>query len=92
VKVDIRGGATVLMLHPNPVTDGQVTYQANNLVKGQYAIKVFNSMGQQVYSKTLNHQGGSVSEAITIPSAKPGIYSMQLISGDNNFVKTFVVQ
>jgi hypothetical protein len=55
-------------------------------------IKVFNSVGQQIYSKALNHPGGSVSEAINILSAKPGVYSLQLISSDNNFVKTFIVQ
>jgi len=92
VKVDIRSGATVLVLYPNPVTGGQLTYQANNLVKGQYTIRIVNGMGQQVYSKTLNHPGGSVSEGITLHALKAGIYSMQLGSNDNNFVKTFVVQ
>jgi hypothetical protein len=34
VKVDIRGGATQLVLYSNPVTDSQLSYQAINLVKG----------------------------------------------------------
>ena len=92
VKVDLRGGATQLVLYPVPATNGSISYQANNLAKGQYMVKVFNSMGQQVYSKALNHPGGSVSESVSIPSAMPGVYSLQLISSDNNFVKTFVIQ
>jgi hypothetical protein len=92
VKVDIRGGATQIVLYPNPVRDGQLSYQANNLVKGLYTIRVFNNSGQQVFTKTLNHPGGSVSEAIVLPSLRAGIYSLQLSSDDNKFVKTFVVQ
>ncbi len=92
VKVDLRGGATQLVLYPNPVSDGQLSYQANNLVKGKYTIRIFNNVGQQVYSKALNHPGGSVTEAITLPSLKAGIYNLQLSSVDNNLVKTFVVQ
>lgn len=91
VKVDIRNGATVLVLYPNPTIDGQLTYQANNLVKGKYTIRIVNSMGQQVYNKTLNHPGGSVSEVITLPPLKAGLYSLQLRSDENKFVKTFVV-
>jgi len=92
VKVDIRSGATLLVLYPNPVVDGQLSYQANNLAKGKYTIRIVNSMGQQVYSKTLNHGGGSVSEAMSLPVLKAGIYSLQLSSDDNKFAKTFVVQ
>jgi hypothetical protein len=92
VKVDIRGGATQLVLYPSPVMGGQLSYQAMNLVKGQYTLRIFNSVGQQVYSQSLNHPGGSVTEAITLPVVKAGVYSLQLISVDNNFVKTFLVQ
>jgi hypothetical protein len=92
VKVDIRGGAMQLVLYPNPVTGGQLSYQAVNLAKGQYTVRVFNSLGQQVYSSALNHQGGSVTEAITLPSVKAGLYSLQLISNDNNLIRTFIVQ
>ena len=92
VRVDVRSGATVLVLYPNPVIDGQLTYGVNNLVKGRYTIRIVNSMGQQVYTKTIFHPGGSVSEAINLPALKAGVYSLQLSNNENKFAKTCVVQ
>ncbi|HEY6502369.1 MAG TPA: T9SS type A sorting domain-containing protein, partial [Chitinophagaceae bacterium] len=92
VRVDTRGGITQLVLYPNPVTGGQLSYQATNLAKGQYAIRIFNSAGQQVYVQALNHNGGSITEAIPLPLAKAGIYVLQLNSADLNLSRTFVIQ
>jgi hypothetical protein len=92
VKLDMRGGASVLSIYPSPVRDGQLTYQANNLAKGRYTISVINSLGQQVYVKYMDHPGGSVSGIIILPVLKRGIYNLQLSGNREKFVKTFVVQ
>ena len=92
VKVDIGKGDVLLLLYPNPVIDRHLTYQANNLRKGQYTLRVFNNAGQQVFVKTLNHPGGSVSEALTLPFLRNGLYRLQLSSGDATFMKIFMVQ
>jgi len=92
VKLEMRGGATVLSIYPSPTRDGQLTYQANDLAKGWYSISVFNSIGQQVYVKCLDHPGGSVSGIIILPVLKFGIYSLQLNGTRDKFVKTFIVQ
>lgn len=82
----------MLLLYPNPVRDGRLNYQANYLVKGQYTIRVCIKTGQQVFSKLLNRPGGSVNEAIVLPSLRAGIYGLQSSSDDNKFVKPFAVQ
>lgn len=92
VKVDTRGGATQLVLYPNPSTGEQISYQAVNLARGKYTLRIFNAMGQQVYTQALNHAGGSVSEAIPLPAVKAGIYSFRLSSDENIFTKTFIVR
>ncbi|MBL7744956.1 MAG: T9SS type A sorting domain-containing protein, partial [Chitinophagaceae bacterium] len=92
VRVDTRGGATQLVLYPNPVTGGQLSYSAVNLAKGQYALRIFNAAGQLMYNQAINHPGGSVTEAIPMPLVKAGVYTLQLNSADVNLSRTFVVQ
>ena len=92
VKVDIRGGSAQLVIYPNPSAGERISYQGLNLAKGKYAVRVFNAIGQQVYTKELNHKGGSVTESIPLPVVKAGMYRLQLSSVDDIFVKTFIVQ
>ncbi|MBL7739329.1 MAG: T9SS type A sorting domain-containing protein [Chitinophagaceae bacterium] len=92
VRVDTRGGATQLVLYPNPVTGGQLSYSAVNLAKGQYALRIFNAAGQLMYNQAISHPGGSVTEAIPMPLVKAGVYTLQLNSADVNLSRTFVVQ
>ncbi|MDP4265040.1 MAG: T9SS type A sorting domain-containing protein [Bacteroidota bacterium] len=92
LKVDIGGKQSGFTLYPNPATGGQVSV-AFNVKQGQYTLKVVNSAGQEVYSQKIDHQGGSMTQAIQLPSSvKPGFYNM-MISGDNyRESKMFVVQ
>jgi len=97
VKVDLRsGGAVDLVLYPVPVTGGTFTYQAANLPKGNYSLKVFDATGREVLAKTLTHSGGTVSEALNLPATGKGMYSLLLSNEDMNqpirLIKTFIVQ
>ncbi|MBS1760065.1 MAG: InlB B-repeat-containing protein [Bacteroidetes bacterium] len=97
VKVDLRSsGAVDLVLYPVPVTGGTFTYQAANLPKGNYSLKVFDATGREVLAKTLTHSGGTVSEALNLPATGKGMYSLLLSNEDMNqpirLIKTFIVQ
>lgn len=93
VKVNTKGASTDITIYPNPVSGNQVSFQATALPKGQYTIRVTNATGQQVYSKQLLHVGGAVTEMLQLPSAvKPGLYSLQVVSGEMKLTKTFIVR
>ena len=92
IRVDIAKSAQGFSLYPNPVTGNVISVSLNNKA-GQYNVKVSTNGGQQVYSGKLNHQGGSMTQTIELPSSvKPGVYNI-VISGDNyREAKMFVVQ
>lgn len=95
VKVDIsNNGAITIVAYPNPLPKGQgLSLQATNLPKGQYTVRFISMAGQQVATQTLTHPGGSVAEPIQLPaSLQAGVYRLQLISADQNFVKSVIIQ
>ncbi|HLG39494.1 MAG TPA: T9SS type A sorting domain-containing protein, partial [Chitinophagaceae bacterium] len=92
MKVETGKSIQGFALYPNPVRGSQVSVSIS-VKQGQYRVKVLNTAGQEVYSMRLNHQGGSMTQTIDLPSnIKPGVYNM-MISGDNyREAKMFVVQ
>jgi hypothetical protein len=82
LRVDIGGTIKGIVLYPNPVA-GDAVYINFTAAKGQYMLQVFNTAGQQVYSKGVVHPGGSVSQSVELPSSlKTGVYNM-VVSGDS---------
>lgn len=92
LKVSIGATAKDLSLFPNPVTNNIVTIGFSG-AKGQYIMRIINAAGQEVFTKTIVHSGGTLTEAITLPSAiNKGLYSL-LIAGDNyRETKLFIIQ
>ena len=80
-------------IYPNPVLDKQVSVNINGWEKGQYTLRVFNSTGQQVFGRTINHPGGSMTEIIQLPSSiGQGYYSMQISNEKNRSSRSFIIQ
>ncbi len=95
VKVDLSGKEPVVVLYPNPAPKGQqqLSLQATNLAKGQYTLRIISVTGQQVASQVLSHQGGSITEPVTLPaSLNAGRYTLQLTNGEVNFTRSFIIQ
>jgi len=92
IRVDIGKMTAAFSLYPNPVRGNVLSVSVNNR-QGQYSLKVSNANGQEIYSRKIVHQGGSMTQTIELPSTiKPGVYNI-MISGDNyREAKIFVVQ
>lgn len=89
----VEMGRTVkgISLYPNPVKGSDITI-AFSAGKGLYNMSVLNTAGQVVYRQQLNHAGGTVSQQVSLPSLKAGMYNV-LVSGDNfKETKMFVIQ
>lgn len=93
VKVNTKGGVAGITVYPNPVTGGQVSLQTNGLSKGLYNVRIFDAVGQQVFSQLINHNGGAATEVIQLPATiKPGMYNLQLNGGEVKLAKSFIIR
>ncbi len=92
MKVDMGQQDKVLSLYPNPVKNHQVNFTFSSQ-RGSYSINVYNSNGQVVFSKMLQHDGGAITQMIELPaSVKTGVYNLK-VSGDGfSSSKPFIVQ
>jgi len=77
----LTGSVTVF---PNPITDGTIHLQLNNQPSGIYKIKVYNSAGQVLLSKNINHIDGSSKETLDGGSLPTGIYQLEVNNPDDS--------
>ena len=80
-------GKQEITIYPNPVIDGVISIQLNNMPEGKYAVKLLNNLGQKVLDKIIQHAEGSSTELITIDKSMPhGIYQLQIIKPGNEMI------
>lgn len=90
VRVSTKNNSAIT-IYPNPVIDGVLVLQTQDLKRGAYTINVLNAVGQRVYSNTLNHSGGFITQSIQLSSSlKPGLYTIQLVGNDTRINKLFI--
>jgi hypothetical protein len=93
IKVMSGGTVNTLQVYPNPVSGGVVSFITPDMAKGNYSVKVFNSNAQVVYQMKYNHNGGSLSQQLQLPtSLKPGLYNMQVSDAQVKFQQSFLLQ
>lgn len=81
-----------LRLYPNPVSGNQVTISLNNIKKGQYNLRVVNTLGQDIFKQTIVNQSNSMTQTLDLPSVKPGVYNLVITGDGYRETKTFVIQ
>ncbi|GAA4325157.1 T9SS type A sorting domain-containing protein [Flaviaesturariibacter amylovorans] len=71
-----------LRVFPTPATGGQeLRVTLNNVSAGYHGIRVFNSIGDEVYRKDLNVQSNYINERIALPaSLASGVYFIRVVS------------
>ncbi|MDQ6609024.1 MAG: T9SS type A sorting domain-containing protein [Bacteroidota bacterium] len=79
----VATGAPAISVFPNPVNNGVINLQLNNMAAGIYNVRVFNSMGQVIASKQINHAAGSSTETIQAKGLSKGIYQLEVVKPDN---------
>ena len=91
VKVlrQIKTGITVF---PNPVTNQKLNLQLDGLSVGQYTINIYTINGQKVSSTPINMTSSSLSQTLTLPNIKAGIYQLELTNGVTRMNQTISVQ
>jgi hypothetical protein len=73
-----------LTVFPNPVVNGKINIQMNDMPAGEYNARVMNSLGQVICSKSILHQTGTAVETIDINNkTAKGIYRLEIIMPGN---------
>ena len=84
VRVPIR-------LYPNPST-GKFTVRFGIDQLETVNVRVFNKLGQEIFSRTLNQVHGSFEEQIDLRGYPAGVYSFQLITGRGVVNRQFIIE
>jgi hypothetical protein len=93
IKLNSSNSQQEFIVAPNPVTNHQFTIQLNNFSQGVYVLNLIGVNGQQVYTQTINHAGGSLSQSVQIPPfIKEGIYQVQILNKEMKLTQTIIVQ
>ena len=93
VNVRLGKGGEAISVYPNPVKGNTIGLQLTNLEKGSYTVNVYNTNGQLVATKMLQHGGGSASEQIVLPtSATKGVYQLEVRGDNSRYVQTIILQ
>ncbi len=79
VPVEFVNATAGISIFPNPAEDGVIHTAFKNMPPGIYNIRLINSGGQTVLSKTISHVAGALMEDIQ-PGFKlgPGIYQLKI--------------
>jgi hypothetical protein len=70
-----------------------INIQLDNLPKGKYQFLVYNDIGQQVFSTSFEHAGGSINHSFVLPlNIKPGFYITRLFNERINFITSMIAE
>ncbi len=91
VRVQLNTGKGGVEVYPNPVQGNRVTIELNNVDKGRYMLYLYNNMGQQIFSKQIDHQGGSATQSVQLSQAlSAGVYQLRVVNKDKQFTQTII--
>ena len=80
VRVEMNDkGIKSITVYPNPVKGNVIGVQMNNLEAGLYTARLFNSAGQEIWSKGITHNGNNGSISLQLKNVlSSGSYQLQL--------------
>jgi len=93
--VKVVTGKTVtssMGIYPNPVTNNIINLELGNQPKGIYKMRLTNTIGQVLYSSSMNSNSGNGTLLINVPvKMSPGIYQLEVITPENKTAVETVV-
>jgi len=85
--INVKMGSTIsnINIYPNPVTNNIIALQFTGMQKGFYNLRLLSSMGQALYTTTINHNGNNSTQTIMpANSIAKGNYYLEIV-GPGNF-------
>ncbi|HET9057449.1 MAG TPA: glycoside hydrolase family 9 protein [Chitinophagaceae bacterium] len=82
-NVNTDSGDADIIVFPNPVSGQSINVQLQNMNAEMYTIKLYNSFGQLIASKDINHPGGSITYVLTLPAnIIKGTYHLEIVNSN----------
>ena len=94
VIVNTSKSGIYVNVYPNPVSNGTLGLQFNNLSADVYTVSIYNMLSQRLLDHVINHPGGSNNISIKLNSVIiPGTYEL-VISGakGSSYKQKFIVE
>lgn len=94
VKVNMGKAKSGITIYPNPVLNGMIAVEFNDMQQGVYQLRLINNSGQVVDRQQLNFGGGTGTLPVSLPkNIAKGNYSLECIKPDNQrFMKELVIR
>lgn len=93
VRIQINYASQQIVIYPNPVKGSRLTLELNGLEKGSYNVSLYSNIGQLIYSRLFQHQGGSIAQTIEFDRAlKSGVYQLRIANEIKQFTKTIIAE
>ncbi len=81
-----------LCVFPNPVQNGLVNLQMNDMADGEYNFKLINNLGQVIQTERIVHQKEMATEQVQVSkTVSKGMYKLQIIAPGNKVLVTNVI-
>gem|GEM_PF-1606991 len=91
--VNIGFGKTFVSVYPNPVQEKFFNVQLSNLPAGKYQLLLYSGLGQQVFSKSIEHSGRSATHSFILPSnIMSGTYIIKLFNKTFDFNAKLIIE
>jgi hypothetical protein len=92
VNVKIGGIKNVFTVAGNPIKNKTLILQMENVEKGNYTISIYNSIGQQMMTKTIGHEGGSATQTFYLSKFYKGTYQLSILGNNLKVTKMLLVE
>ncbi|MFI5134265.1 MAG: T9SS type A sorting domain-containing protein [Chitinophagales bacterium] len=90
VGVPQVGGENSISVFPNPASDDIHITLNNSSISNGYSLKIFNELGQCVYSSEMKSGESANDFALSLEGWSKGIYFLDVKSGEKSFAEKFV--
>lgn len=84
IKISLENLVGNISVYPNPARENRININLKNQPSGNYKIDLSNTLGEQIYSETLNNNGVTGNFQIKLPAGVAnGIYHLKITSPDH---------
>ncbi len=83
VKVNVANVNSSITVFPNPIKGNVIQVRLSNMEKGRYSVVLYNTLGQKLYSSTIDHINRSGTYTISVGRLiSKGTYTLHVSKGD----------
>lgn len=91
--VNVSTTSTIVNFYPNPIVNHTLTVQLANIAEGSYQLILFDEAGKQIYSSSVEYDGGYSTQTINLPSSiNSGLYEFRLKNAATMFNSTLLIK